>query len=126
MTDPAVPPDSVGTRPPDIKAIPVRHPGRWAAVAVIAVLVAMLVHTLVFARIQRGNSKQTLFGWGVVRQYFLSSQILHGVVLTLELTVLAMLIGIVGGVVLAVMRLSANPVLSGVSWVYIWFFRGSP
>ncbi|MGE5136800.1 MAG: amino acid ABC transporter permease, partial [Gemmatimonadota bacterium] len=30
------------------------------------------------------------------------------------------------GVLLAVMRLSANPLLSGSSWVYIWFFRGTP
>ncbi|MDQ2797058.1 MAG: amino acid ABC transporter permease, partial [Actinomycetota bacterium] len=113
-------------RPPDIKAVPVRHPGRWVAVAVIAVLIAMLVNTVVFARVQRGNSKQTRFGWGVVSDYFLSSQILHGLLLTIELTVIGMIIGVVGGVLLAVMRLSANPVLSGVSWVYIWFFRGTP
>ena len=45
---------------------------------------------------------------------------------TLELTVLAMVIGIVLGVLLALMRLSPNPLLSGASWVYIWFFRGTP
>jgi polar amino acid transport system permease protein len=28
--------------------------------------------------------------------------------------------------VLAVMRLSPNPLVSGLSWVYIWFFRGTP
>ena len=37
-----------------------------------------------------------------------------------------MVIGIVLGVILALMRLSRNPVLSTVSWVYIWFFRGTP
>jgi polar amino acid transport system permease protein len=37
-----------------------------------------------------------------------------------------MAIGIVLGIALAVMRLSANPVMSTVSWVYIWFFRGTP
>lgn len=37
-----------------------------------------------------------------------------------------MLIGVVGGVVLAVMRLSPNPLLSGSAWVYIWVFRGTP
>jgi amine acid ABC transporter, permease protein, 3-TM region, His/Glu/Gln/Arg/opine family len=115
-----------GARPPEIKAVPVRHPGRWIAVVVIAVLVAMLVHTLVFARVKRGNSMQTRFGWGVVGDYFLSSRILHGLQLTIELTVIGMAIGIVGGVLLAVMRLSENPVLSWVSWVYIWFFRGTP
>ena len=117
---------AVRSRPPDIKAVPVRHPGRWVAVAVIGVLVAMLVHTLVFSRVARGNANQTRFGWGVVGDYFLSRQILDGVVVTIELTVIGMAVGIVGGVLLAVMRLSANPVLSGVSWVYIWFFRGTP
>jgi len=47
-------------------------------------------------------------------------------VVTLELTVLAMVIGVVLGVVMAVMRLSPNPVVSWVSWFYIWFFRGTP
>jgi polar amino acid transport system permease protein len=113
-------------RPAEIKAIPVRHPGRWVALAVIGVLAAMLIHTLVFARVKRGNATQTLFGWGVVGNYFLSRQILDGVVITIEVTVIGMGIGIVGGILLAVMRLSANPILSGVAWLYIWFFRGTP
>jgi polar amino acid transport system permease protein len=37
-----------------------------------------------------------------------------------------MAIGIVLGVVLAVMRLSPNPLVSGASWLYVWFFRGTP
>ncbi len=37
-----------------------------------------------------------------------------------------MLIGIVLGAVLALMRLSPNPIVSGASWLYIWFFRGTP
>ena len=114
------------SRPADIEAVPVRHPGRWAAVAVIAVLAVMLVHTLVFARVNRGSGRQTLFGWGEIGKYFLSHQILDGLRLTIILTVVGMAIGIALGVVLAVMRLSQNPVLSGVSWIYIWFFRGTP
>jgi polar amino acid transport system permease protein len=62
----------------------------------------------------------------VVRHYFFSSQVLGGLVVTLELTVVAMAIGIVLGVVLAVMRLSTNPLVSSASWSYIWFFRGTP
>ena len=46
--------------------------------------------------------------------------------MTIELTVAAMAIGIVLGIVLAVMRLSPNPLVSGASWLYIWFFRGTP
>jgi polar amino acid transport system permease protein len=52
--------------------------------------------------------------------------IIQGVALTLELTVASMVIGIALGIVLAVMRLSPNPVMSVVSWFYIWFFRGTP
>jgi polar amino acid transport system permease protein len=104
-------------RPPEIKAVPVRHPGRWVAAVVVAVLMAMLVHGLVT---EKG------YGWQVVGQYFASSQVLNGLVLTIELTVIAMAIGITGGIILAVMRMSPNPLVSGASWAYIWFFRGTP
>jgi polar amino acid transport system permease protein len=66
------------------------------------------------------------FHWDVVGDYFFSSRVLHGLVATLELTVVAMAVGIVLGVVLAVMRLSPNPLVSSSSWFYIWFFRGTP
>ncbi len=120
------PPPGNVARPADIKAVPVRHPGRWVALAVIAVLVAMLVHTVVFSRVKRGNATESRFGWGVVGDYFLSHRVLDGVLVTIELTVIGMAIGIAGGVLLAVMRLSPNPILAAVSWVYIWFFRGTP
>jgi polar amino acid transport system permease protein len=45
---------------------------------------------------------------------------------TLELTAASMAIGIALGVILAVMRLSANPLVSAASWFYIWIFRGTP
>ncbi len=62
----------------------------------------------------------------VVGHYLFDSRILHGVVATIYMTVLAMVIGIVLGVVAAIMRLSPNPIVSGASWLYIWFFRGTP
>lgn len=120
-------PGRTGTdEPAQVRAVPVRHPGRWVAAAVLLLLAAMAVHAAVFARVRRGNSLQTRFGWHVVGQYFLSRQVLDGVVVTLELTVIAMAIGIVGGVLLAVMRLSANPIVKWIAWGYIWFFRGTP
>ena len=64
--------------------------------------------------------------WPVIREYLFKSLILRGIVVTLELTLVAMVIGVVGGTLLAVMRLSKNYVLSGFSWFYIWFFRGTP
>ena len=51
---------------------------------------------------------------------------LAGVRNTIWLTVAAMTGGIALGIVLALMRLSANPLLRGASWLYIWFFRGTP
>jgi polar amino acid transport system permease protein len=111
VLDPASPP------PEDLRVVPVRHPGRWVAVVVIAVLVAMLAHSLI---------TNPRWEWDFVRGYLTYPAILRGIVVTLELTVLAMAIGVVLGIVLAVMRLSPNPVVAGTSWVYTWFFRGTP
>ncbi len=104
-------------RPDEIKAIPVRHPGRWVAAAIIVYLSAALVKSV---------ATNPRFEWGIIRHYFTSSRVLQGLVTTLELTVLCMAIGIVIGILLAVMRLSVNPLVSGASWLYIWLFRGTP
>jgi polar amino acid transport system permease protein len=66
------------------------------------------------------------FSWTIVGQYFTTSEILHGLLTTLELTVLAMIVGIVLGVTIAIMRLSPNRLLSSTAWTYTWFFRGTP
>jgi polar amino acid transport system permease protein len=109
--------DVATARAREIEAVPLRHPGRWVAAAVIAVLIAMLIHSLVF---------NPIWHMSVVGDYLFDTGIVKGVEKTLEYTVLAMVIGVTGGVLLAVMRLSANPVVSGASWFYIWFFRGTP
>jgi polar amino acid transport system permease protein len=104
-------------RPEDIRAVPVRHPGRWAAAAVVLVVAVALV---------RSAASNPHFEWSVAGHYLFDERILEGARLTLELTVIAMAIGIVLGVLLAVMRLSPNPLVSGSSWLYVWFFRGTP
>ena len=101
----------------ELTVVPIRHPLRWVAVAAIAVLVAMFVHSLV---------SNPAWQWDYVRGYLNESTILKGIWVTIQLTVLAMLIGVVLGIVLAVMRMSPNPVLSSTAWVYTWFFRGTP
>ncbi|MFI6660370.1 amino acid ABC transporter permease [Streptomyces sp. NPDC050523] len=99
-----------------IKAIPVRHYGRYiSAVIAIAVLVAIIY-----------AFSQGKINWGAVPNYFFDNRILKGVGQTMLLTVVSMVIGIAGGIVLAVMRLSKNPVTSSIAWFYIWFFRGTP
>jgi polar amino acid transport system permease protein len=104
-------------RPDDIRAVPVRHPGRWVAVALILLFGASLIHSVATNR---------LLEWHVVGHFLFDHRILDGVVLTLELTVSAMTLGVLLGVALAVMRLSPNPLVSGASWLYIWFFRATP
>jgi polar amino acid transport system permease protein len=111
VTEAAAPPSD------SIVAVPVRHPGRWVAILIVLVLAAMLVHTLF---------TNPNFEWDVVGQYFTSDSILAGLWMTLLITVLVMVGGILLGIVLAVMRQSANPVLSAASGAYIWFFRGTP
>jgi polar amino acid transport system permease protein len=84
---------------------------------VVLFLVVVAVHSV---------ATNPRFGWGTVGDYLFSSRILHGLLVTLELTAVSMLIGIVLGVMLAVMRLSPNPLVAGASGFYIWFFRGTP
>jgi polar amino acid transport system permease protein len=64
--------------------------------------------------------------WSVVQHYLFQERIVLGAVGTIELTVVAMVIGIALGILVAVMRISPNPVMSTVSWFYLWFFRGTP
>ncbi len=112
--------DKTGERapaPPRIQAVPVRHPGRWVAALVVLVLAAMLVHSLI---------TNPNFGWSTVGQYLFDPAVLAGLRNTAVLTALAMVIGIGGGLLLAVMRLSPNPMLSGAASGYIWLFRGTP
>ncbi|MEH0974284.1 amino acid ABC transporter permease [Micromonospora sp. CPCC 205546] len=104
-------------RPEPIRAVPVRHPGRWVAVAVIGVLVAMFVHLLVTNK---------AFNWSFMVDEMFRPPIMEGVRGSLALLVTSMLIGIVLGVVIAIMRLSENPILRGVAWAYTWFFRAVP
>ena len=109
---------SAADRPGEIRAVPVRHPGRWVAIAIILVLTGMLVHLLVTNK---------AFDWHFVFQAMNQQPVINGFIKgTLLVTALSMLVGVVGGIILAVMRLSDNPILSGVSWVFTWFFRSVP
>lgn len=97
--------------------VPLRHRATWIGAGLIAILAAMLVHALI------SNDR---FQWDIVWRYFASRDILNGLVQTLKLTLLGMIIAVVLGTVLALMRMSSNPLLSLVSGGYVWFFRGTP
>ena len=100
-----------------LNAVPIRHYGRWIA-TVFLVLVAMVMVKSLFT-----NPR---FRWGIVGDYIISTPILEGLRLTLILTVVAQFLGILIGIILAIMRLSSNRVLARAAWIYIWFFRGTP
>lgn len=97
--------------------VPLRHPWRWLGAAVLLAIVASFAHLLV--------TNQN-FHWNVVAQYLLDPSVIRGLGLTLLLTFLAMAIGLVFGTLLAIMRLSENPLFRTAAWIYIWFFRGVP
>jgi polar amino acid transport system permease protein len=104
--------------PPDaVKAVPVRHPGRWVAIVILAVLAAMFVHMLLT------NDE---FRWDFMIDNMFTPAVLEGVRTAIIMTILAMVLGVAIGIVVAVMRLSPNPVLSSVAWAYTWFFRAVP
>nr|WP_280266023.1 amino acid ABC transporter permease [Nocardia wallacei] len=109
--------DSQPVDPTPIKAVPLRHPGRWVAAAIILALLALFLY---------GAATNPAYRWDIYWKYLFDSRIESGVLITLELTVLAMAIGVLLGMLLAVMRLSPNPVLRSVAWVYLWIFRGTP
>ncbi|GAA1233185.1 MULTISPECIES: amino acid ABC transporter permease [Streptomyces] len=97
----------------------VRRPrtGQWLAAAVVLVLLALAANSVI---------RNDAFQWDVVADYFTSASVLRGLGLTLWLTALVMALGFALGTLLAVMRLSANPVLRAVSWGYVWLFRSMP
>ncbi|MBB5157149.1 amino acid ABC transporter permease [Saccharopolyspora phatthalungensis] len=101
----------------DLEVVRLRRPWRLVSGAVIAILVAKFVDILIT------NDR---FQWDVVWHYLTFGQIMQGLARTIVLTACAMLIGILGGILLATMRLSVNPLVSWVAGAYIWFFRGTP
>src|SRR6476619_4164743 len=109
---------SPATTPEAIDAVPLRHPWRWAAAVVIVVLVALFVY---------GAATNDAYRWHKFGEYVFNERVLRiGLVNTLQLTLYSMVLAIALGVLLAVMRLSPNPVFKSVSWVYLWIFRGTP
>jgi polar amino acid transport system permease protein len=94
-----------------------KHPGRWVTVVLILALVAAIIQ---WAVTNEG------FGWDDFRLYLFDDAILGGVKNTVILAVLAEVISLALGTLLAVMRLSENKVISGFAFLYAWFFRGIP
>ena len=103
--------------PNRIKALPVKSPGPIVAAVIVVLLAAMLIQGLI---------TNPRLDWPTVWKYLFNENVLEGIGYTLILTVLSMVVAIILSVILAIMRKSINPVLRGVSWFFIWFFRGTP
>ena len=96
--------------------MPQRYYGRIVASIVILVLLALLINAFAHGKIE----------WRFVGQFFTAKAILTGLGNTIVMSILAMALGVIFGVIVAVMRMSSNPVLSGVAIGYTWIFRGTP
>ncbi|MGY1693341.1 MULTISPECIES: amino acid ABC transporter permease [unclassified Geodermatophilus] len=115
-SDTAAPPAG-GTPYDRLRVVPARHPARWVATAVVAVLLAMVVNSLV---------TNPRWEWDVVGAYLTEESIVRGVWTTVQLTLITAVLGFALGTVLALMRLSRSPLLQAVSWGYTWVFRSVP
>ncbi|MFI7010995.1 amino acid ABC transporter permease [Streptomyces sp. NPDC050145] len=107
----------VADDPGSLKVVPVRHPWRWVAIAVTAVLLAQFVHGLV---------TNPGWEWEVFGEFFTADVVLKAVWTTLQLTFYGTALGFALGIVLAFMRLSRSRFLRTVAFGYIWAFRSIP
>lgn len=97
--------------------LPRRRYGQWISSAVMVVLAALLIRVIL---------TNENFQWDVVGDYFMTRSVLEGLARTLQLTVIAMVVGLILGLPLAVMRQSSNLLLRTSSFLFVWFFRGTP
>jgi polar amino acid transport system permease protein len=100
-----------------IKAIRLRHPWRMVFAVLLVLIFVFFVIDAAF---------RPAYDWPAVGKYLFDRRISMAALVTIELTVFSMVIAIILGVILAVMRLSPNPVVKSVAWFYLWIFRGTP
>ncbi|MFD0418858.1 amino acid ABC transporter permease [Streptomyces sp. NPDC127108] len=111
------PPDPPTDDPADLPVVARPRVGQWIAAALVLVALALVAQSV---------ARNDAFQWDVVGDYFTSASVLRGLWLTLWLTGVVMALGFALGTLLALGRLSGNPVLRSVSWGYVWFFRSMP
>jgi polar amino acid transport system permease protein len=107
----------------DLAAVPTVRPARRYGIG--SVVGAVIVICIAIAILETAITDKA-FEWPVFVAYFFAEPVLLGVEMTLVLTVLSGLVAVVLGTILAVMRMSPNPILSAASAFYSWLFRGIP
>ncbi|MBM0224930.1 amino acid ABC transporter permease [Micromonospora sp. ATA51] len=93
------------------------RPGRWLAAGVTALVLVWLGWTVAI---------NPNLHWDIVADYQFDRVILEGLWVTVQLTVASMVIGVVLGVVVALMQVSDSRILRTGAMAYVWFFRGTP
>lgn len=96
---------------------PQRHIGRWIS----AVIVAALLVWVMYSVYNNPSIDHT-----AISDFMFSDAILKGLGTTLVLAVLAGLLSVILGAIIALFRLSGNPVLTFIAQGYVWIFRGTP
>ncbi|MEU7866594.1 amino acid ABC transporter permease [Dactylosporangium sp. NPDC049140] len=121
MTDtatlPSPPVDRFDPQIAQRRVTPRLRPWRWVVSAVVLVVLTQFVV---------GVFTNSHYEWYKFWAFFTRQSILDGVVVTLEVVGLSAVFGLVLGVVVALGRLSSNPLLGGLAWAYVWFFRALP
>lgn len=101
-----------------IEAIKLRHPWRTVLAVVLVIIAGLFIYDAAFNR--------PVYGWAEVGKYLFDTRVISAIGYTLQLTIYSMIIAVILGVIIAIMRLSPNPVVRAVGWVYLWIFRGTP
>ncbi len=104
-------------QPEPIKAIKLRHPWRIVFAVILILGLALFIYDA---------SRRDAYSWDQFAKYIFDRRISQAALNTLLMTIYSMVIAIVLGIILAIMRLSDNPVVKGVAWLYLWVFRGTP
>jgi polar amino acid transport system permease protein len=105
----------------DIRDVATAHvPFRTGRLILWAVI---LLVALNFAWIVANNEN---FGWPVVAAYLFDPTVISGLYVSLWLTVVAMVLGTILGLVLAIARMSKDGLARSSAGLFIWFFRGTP
>ncbi|MEK1901384.1 MAG: amino acid ABC transporter permease/ATP-binding protein [Rhizobium sp.] len=100
-----------------LRIVPARHPGRVAGTIFAALVIAAVLYS---------TFTNPRWGWDVFAEWFFAAPVLAGLGRTLLLTLLATISGSLLGTALALARVSRSPLLSGLSWGYIWLLRSIP
>jgi len=99
-----------------LRHVPRRYWGRYVSAGLILLFLAFLADAFAHGKIE----------WSFVGRFLTVPSIMFGLANTIIMSILAMALGVVLGVVIAIMRMSTNPVMRWVALGYVWLFRGMP